>query len=227
MILFLFDLETTGIPDIEKKTHLKTNHFYSYQQIKHYDRARMIQIAFILYDTDTKKKLHTFCSYVKPQGFLIPCNPFHKITHSTASKYGLPPHQVFDVLHHVIKQADLLISHSIHFDKNILLSELYRYDRLDEIKTVLSKPTYCTAVDTAKFTRIPLYPEKTKFKYPTLQELYYYLTNQLVDIQYLHDAEFDTYILYQCVKILYDYDRSTFVKRYLAISKELQHKLKL
>lgn len=134
---------------------------------------------------------------IKPDGYKIENEKLHGISHDMANFVGIPFVDVVKLIKQDLMTGDLLVAHNLVFDKNILLSELYRYKLLDECKIIESLSTFCTSIQCTNITKIRRY--KHKYKQPKLTELYRFLFN--ADIINLHDALFDTRAM---VKIFFE-----------------------
>ena len=87
-----------------------------------------------------------------------------------------------------------MIAHNVLFDKNVLLSELYRYKLNKVINKILSMSVFCTSKGCANITRIKY--RANIFKHPKLCELYEFLFKK--EIVPAHDALVDTEVLAEC-----------------------------
>ena len=94
--------------------------------------------------------------------------------------YGLDIDDALRILEFDVKECKLLICHNVSFDKNVLLSELYRSNKFSSLLiNILRLPVYCT-----------MEKGKEKFalkKFPKLTELVKLVSPQSVWIQ-KHDA---------------------------------------
>lgn len=82
----------------------------------------------------------------------------------------------------------MLVAHNIIFDKNILLSELYRIKDRALIRHIQDIANFCTSRGCADITKIPF--NSKKYKQPKLVELYSFLFG--IDIRHgLHNALYD------------------------------------
>lgn len=59
--------------------------------------------------------------------------------------------QVVLVLKHLIEEADLVVSHNINFDRNMLSSELCRSNHTDIHKTLQAKRVFCTMEESRRY----------------------------------------------------------------------------
>jgi DNA polymerase III epsilon subunit-like protein len=229
-IAFL-DLETTGLP----KT-VSFNRYHPYEETKHYNNSRIVQIAVIVCEIDEKMlsefvenkenkicssdiltniratypfiKINTTHNYIiKPDGFVIKNANIHNITQSMACSIGLPFKDAIELIEPDLEECKILVAHNIIFDKNILLSELHRYG----IRSVINKIKYmkeiCTSKCSNNITKIPY--NSSQFKQPKLSELYYFLFNK--HAEGLHNALTDVSVTLLCFAEL-------FAKKYWSIN---------
>lgn len=219
MIRLLFlDLETSGIPQLDAY-----HKYYPYDNLSKYDNSRIVQIGLMIYEYDLTasgiasvkaqfgKKIAEHNYIIKPVGFSIKNDFVHKITEKIAQEKGIDLIQAFNNITNDINTCSVFIAHSVLFDKNILLSELYRagHPLLDKIK---SMKTLCTARSCADITRIR---HQGMFKIPKLSELYYFLFRK--HAINLHNAINDVKIMVDCFHELVR--RNLFTINSLGVSK--------
>jgi DNA polymerase III epsilon subunit-like protein len=192
MKIVLFDLETTGIP-------LRPDfiNYYSYNNTKFYDNARVIQIAMQIYENTKLQKEFNFM--IKPDNFSIKNSHIHGITDDIANSTGIDFIDAINKIFDDVKDANLLVSHNIAFDINVLFAEMYRYKLINEIKIMEKIKTFCTSLGGIEITKIPSAhnnPKRNKYKQPKLIELYKFLFKK--ECIQTHDALADTKILADC-----------------------------
>ncbi len=216
MRIAFVDLETIGLP-----RQPSFDEYYSYTDLKCYDNARIIQIAVLIYDIDnfveassdiktskkgnTKKsnkpdlaletkEVATHVYVIKPDGFVVRNTCFHKITQKIADETGVAFEIAIGNIWEDLKECDLFVSHNVLFDKNVLLSELHRYDMKEVLQKVESTNSFCTSKGCERITKLRF--NSTQYKQPKLSELYKFLFKKNVEI--LHNAYDDTRILVEC-----------------------------
>lgn len=187
--IFIFDLETSGLPQTKR-----FNVFYDYSQINQYDSARIVQIAGWLID-EKYNKLTKHNYIIKPVGFVINNAHIHKIDQECALKYGSDFRNVIKEMLPTLAAADVILSHNINFDKNVLFSELYRNQMYDVIEMLKQKKFICSMEHTKDILCLPL--NNTTYKYPKLSELYHWCFGRNPEI--LHSAIADVESLYEIV----------------------------
>jgi DNA polymerase-3 subunit alpha len=193
-VLFL-DLETNGLPQ-----QINYNSYYSYEQINKYRNSRIIQIAYILCDIDidckTNKNYEIISKkdfIIKPNGFIINNDDIHGIKHNYAAIYGLDFSKIVSLIKDDFINAELIVAHNILFDKNVLLSELFRLQSYELINHINKIKYFCTSKGCVNITKIKF---RNFYKQPKLAELYYYLFKKNIEGQ--HNAVYDTENLMRC-----------------------------
>jgi DNA polymerase III epsilon subunit-like protein len=195
-VLFL-DTETTGLP--KQPCY---DYYYDPNQIGHYDSSRVVQIAALVYEIESDAKtgevsaslLHEHDYLIKPDGFLIQNSHIHSITQSLATFAGITIKDAMDKIVPDLKDVHLMVAHNLGFDKNVLLSELYRNELPEYAQVVASMSEFCTSKGCTNLTKIPF--NSKKFKQPKLIELYKFLFGE--EVSGLHDALQDTRVMVKC-----------------------------
>lgn len=134
MIILVIDCETTGLP--------RRNNAYP-SQYWMFDTSRLLEFAYIMYDTTTNVKLSTYSNLICPDGFVVGATDIHGITTEMAST-GIDIEELFDHLESIIDNFECIVSHNIAFDIRIVLSEAYRYNRQVLHDKLLNKKFLCT-----------------------------------------------------------------------------------
>ena len=196
MRIAFIDLETTGLPK-----HPSFNVYYPYTQLKSYDSSRIVQMSLLIYDVVgevfTLVADHTYI--IKPDGFIINNAHIHRISNTIATLAGIPFVDVIANIKNDLLQCDTLIAHNILFDKNILLSELHRYNQQEVIYAINRMHHFCTSKGCTNITKIRY--NAREFKQPKLSELYKFVFKR--DLLNAHDASVDTKALAACFIELY------------------------
>jgi len=138
--LLVFDTETTGLPKL-----ISFNVYNDPQELKYYDSARMIEIAYIIYSKQGTEVLRKEF-LIKPDGFEINNSNIHGITFKHANEKGIDIRDVLEEIHQDLNNMSSvkLIAHNILFDINILVSECYRYNKLNLVNKLKQCKTTCT-----------------------------------------------------------------------------------
>lgn len=218
MKLLFLDLETTGLPRT-----INFNTYHSYKKTAHYNSSRIVQIALLVYEsidnstdnstdntsdsktsstipnafTDKFKLTAEHNFIIKPDGFTITNSNIHGITQQIAEFTGISFETAVKNIKQDLISGDLLVAHNILFDKNVLLSEMFRHNMLDECRAVENTLTFCTSKQTSHLTKIKF--NRSEYKQPKLSELYTWVFNETASG--LHDALQDTRVM---VKIFFE-----------------------
>lgn len=191
------DLETSGLPKM-----MGFNKYYAYTDLNAYGSSRVVQLAMAVYDDS--KLVETHNVLIKPIGYEIKNSEFHKITHEHALVYGINLIEMKEILNKLFTKNAVLIAHNVLFDKNVLLSELYRCN-MEEICTLLEQmAVYCTCSNSVNITKIPF--STYSYKLPKLSELYEFLFHEHSVNQ--HDAMGDVETL---VKIFFELQKRNLI----------------
>lgn len=185
---FVYDCETTGFP--------RCRHPASMFNTAMFDTSRIVSICWILLD-ENHEEVKRFVRTIQPKDFSIPDKSIeiHGITNDVAKRDGVPFETIFDELETDLMSCEMVISHNLQFDLNVLASELYRRPDLkykELADELLSKVRFCTM----KRGHFHL---KLK-KWPTLRDLYEKL--MMKEIHNHHDALFDTLNCADCYRKL-------------------------
>jgi DNA polymerase III epsilon subunit-like protein len=125
MVLILaFDTETIGLPP--RPSYYK-RFPHPVDEYMAYSTSRLIEIAYVLYDTETNQTVKVNSVLCKPVCFKIENSNIHGISHEFAEKHGESHKEVLKEFIKYVACADILVAHNIEFDKNIIISELTRY----------------------------------------------------------------------------------------------------
>ncbi len=164
----VIDLETTGLP-CQKPSPFRG--YYPYTQVSRYESSRIVSICWIVLDDDFKETVRTY-HVIKPDGFSIPIEStrIHGISHDEAVNIGVSIEQVIRELHQAAKNCRYFVAHNVHFDRNVLLSELHRYNANATLNKIKYLKTYCTMKNGRPYTALR--------KMPKLTELYKSIHNE-------------------------------------------------
>ena len=192
MKVLVFDTETTGLPEDNQAS------FYDSAKWPH-----IIQLSYIMYDTDTKEIIE-YCDRIVKLDDTVEISPesisVHKITRERSKSEGIPIYQALNEFVNSIQCADVIVGHNIMFDKRIITVELYRKGMKNCFyKNGGAIPEYCTMKRTTELCAIPKVNKKTGEtynKYPTLSELHNVLFNSIP--KGTHNAIADVMICLRC-----------------------------
>lgn len=193
MRLAFIDLETSGLP----KT-ISFDEYHDYRHLQHYENARIVQIALLVYDLDeralTLTHVNTHVYVIKPDQFEIRNSHIHRISNAMADFAGITMIDMAKQISNDLLSSDVLIAHNILFDRNVLLSELHRYKIDPLIYKINSMKYFCTSKGCSHITKIRY--NAHKYKQPKLSELYKFVFDE--ELQDAHDALVDTQALVKC-----------------------------
>lgn len=178
--MLIIDCETTGLP------------FYP-NYIENYDRCRLLEFAYILYDFNQRKELSRYSCLIKPDNFEVKATEIHGITTDMANT-GINIDELFDHLEKIINDFHIIMAHNISFDIKVLLSETHRYNRINLFNKILDKKLLCTSKIGARFSNKKKINGKNSGKI-TLDELQEFLQLEKINT---HRALTDTEACLSC-----------------------------
>jgi DNA polymerase III epsilon subunit-like protein len=216
--VFIFDTETTGLPDrVPGAKWGSLNEYWHYSMNEKYDHSRIVSIAWSFarnYNRNTLSS-ESIIEYIRyPEGFnTIPTTNIHGISFAQALNHGVPIADIFENcgLADTILECDYIICHNIMFDIHILQNELFRLgtDRAMECVMKLEKMKelgllICTGKLGKDICQLEFKSRSgrdtnriKKFKMPKLKELHVHLMGVEHDDQ--HSASGDVRALLNCL----------------------------
>jgi DNA polymerase-3 subunit epsilon len=213
MRVLVFDTETTGLPK-ERNASITSPELWPH----------ILQLSYILYDTDTKK-IMTCKDHLIKIGPKIEITPgsfaIHGITPSACKRKGILIESALNEFNVYLNQADIVIGHNISFDKRMIMVECIR-NKIRQQFTIngIRKFECCTMKCFTELCAIevenPATGEKY-FKFPKLSELHMKLFNVMP--KSLHDALADVLICLRCY--VYEKHQHDITKEGCALTKEL------
>jgi hypothetical protein len=167
-IILCFDTETTGKPPDGER------YFNESKGVKAEKWPRIIQLAFILYDTGKMKQLAFYDKLVKlKHGELVPpdSTTVHGITDKDLEEKGIPIRSAMKMFIKFFEKADFVVGHNVQFDINVVCAELTLLLRDPEttesekrsIREIIQKllwdksKRYCTLNNSRKLCNLPKY----------------------------------------------------------------------
>jgi len=179
-MFLVFDTETTGLP---KNWRAPASDVANW--------PRVVQLAWEAYDKEGQKT-GTEGYIVRPDGFQIPkdAEQIHGISTIKARRDGRALVDVLESFTRAVEGAQVIVSHNISFDENVVLAEFHRVDRPSRLHM---KARVCTKEAATDFCQIP---GQYGFKWPTLAELYFRLFKK--ELQEAHDASRDVSACARC-----------------------------
>lgn len=225
--VFIFDTETTGLPERVPGGKWGTaNEYWSYTMNAKYDRSRIVSIAWAFVQSFDKVVVgnETIQHYIRyPDGFNdIPTVNIHGISFETALQSGIPFNDIFENcgLYDKLIHTDYIVAHNVNFDVHILLNELHRLgtdNATNAIRHILNLLSLGRCICTGELSKdICKLEYKSKFKpisnansnlenkkiksykMPKLVELYKHFYG--CEFEDAHSAEGDVRALLKCLE---------------------------
>ena len=172
MSYLYIDLETSGLPKQRVPYEMP-----EYTDLNAYSTARVVSFALHIVDGSKEELpvLLTFSKLIKPEGFKIPPNMVHGITHEQATDEGLNFKHVFGKLMKVISGCNTFLAYNVDFDINVLKAEFLRremyhvLDVFNEFKEICVMKSAYEILKLDKFEKLSvlyakLCPELPEFK---------------------------------------------------------------
>lgn len=191
MIVTVFDTETTGLPAS-----------YTLEEANLNSWPHILQLAYIVYDTEAHKFLEFFDVVVKlPPSVHISKESIdiHGISHDTMMRNGveLGPQLTNFLLW--CDMSELIIGHNVEFDYKMVCAELMRLGWTEQLQTFkYYKKFFCTMKSTVNLCNIQSISKTGKqfTKFPSLTELHYYLFK--TGLKSMHNALNDVLVCFRC-----------------------------
>lgn len=224
--VFVFDLETTGLPERVVGGKWGTaSEYWPFNDNSKYDNSRIVSIAWSYIDKFNKytapdNQIHHYIRF--PEDFYsIPTSHIHGITYTQANIEGVPFYDIFLQygLYECLISTEYIIAHNINFDIHILLNELSRLNIPESIETIkhiqnimsnnhcicsgeigrnICKLTYKKKLSTTTKTSNIIKKYKTiNYKMPKLMEFYKHLHG--CEFDNAHNASGDVLALLKCL----------------------------
>ena len=114
----------------------------------------------------------------------------HGISHAQALEEGKPLTMVLELFKEYALKADIMIAHNYEFDYNVMTAAYIRSAQENPLK---GKECLCTMKSTVEIVGIP---QGRYWKWPTLQELHYFLFKE--NFEGAHNAHMDMKALIRC-----------------------------
>ena len=186
--IIVLDVETNGLKgQYDAKADAYNLHLF----------PRIVQFSWGLY-TETGEQVKVKDYIIKPNGWgLKGSEKNHGITYERAVAEGVDIEAVLAEYKHDIENCcSKLVCHNIDFDKEVVMSELYRANMKIEVP---SMKICCTMKETADYCK--LYPmRRGQYKWPKLEELYRKLFG--MEMENPHNSYYD---VINCAKCYFQY----------------------
>lgn len=196
-IIMCYDTESTGLPKRNLKAPPTIEDTIDYPYV--------VQLSYILYDTDTNSVLKVYDRVIKiPEHAEIhpEAEKLHNITKELTQSEGISMKDAITEFMRDFSSADTIVGHNIQFDNNIMMIEILR--NITESFEWFHEITKCTRFSCTMLRSINLCAIKTCYKnstktynkYPKLSELYQYLFQKTPTK--LHNSLNDVILCLQC-----------------------------
>tara|TARA_B110000208_G_C11771430_1_gene430422 strand:+ start:73 stop:645 length:573 start_codon:yes stop_codon:yes gene_type:complete len=135
--ILIFDTETTGLP--KRKSF---DQYHDPKKLKYYDSSRVIEIGYIIYN-ENGEKIKENCFLIKPNNFKIENTHIHGISQIDADLNGIEIKKGLEIFNNDLKNIKVLVAYNCLFDIHVLMSECYRNEYTELIKTLKTKKIEC------------------------------------------------------------------------------------
>ena len=201
MKVLVFDTETTGLP--KKSKDGKSPSIYETTMWPH-----IIQLSYILYDTEKHKMLINHDNVIKLNDNVEISEKsieMHGITRERSQREGMDIWNAVELFNICMAGADMVIAHNLSFDRQMILVECIRLGKHGPFKFKNPEQYFCTMKNTVELCRIEAVSKKDGskyFKYPTLSELHNFIFKEIP--QNTHNSLVDILICLRCFVFLVD-----------------------
>ena len=172
MIECFLDIETTGFPIYDNKK------MPNYKKTVNFETSKILEICIILYENRQIKS--NFHHYIKINEN-IENSHIHGITDEISQTKGVDIKDLYLDILKLLENSDYIIAHNIIFDLSIIFSEIYKLDNnlSENIENIIKNKIFvCTMLSTIDLCKIPFYPNSKNYKFPKLDELYFFLFSE-------------------------------------------------
>jgi DNA polymerase III epsilon subunit-like protein len=165
----------------------------------------IIQLAFILYDTENPAKSKIFNKYIDIPDSVKITKETEKIHHITREKISKLSNKkkgsIASVLNEFLRnveEADVIVGHNVDFDRTMIISEVLRINEHKNEKLLNIMFDDSRFECTQKITKPTIKSGKYKWKGPKLIESYKHFFGYSPKPEMLHDAIIDVII---CLRV--------------------------
>ena len=173
----------------------------------------IIQLSYILYDTNNSSSAKIFNKYIDIPDNIIITKETIKIHHITRETILLNKAKIDDALNEFMNdfsKADVVVGHNVQFDRTMIIAELIRIskerkeDNFKQIKQMMNNKKFaCTMKITTPILKQVLHvnnktEEQLVFKSPKLIEAYKYYFGYEPNKKFLHNALIDSIV---CLRV--------------------------
>lgn len=179
-VVLFFDTETTGLPRSWNAPVTDSANW-----------PRVVQLAWVLFEPDGQEARGQ-CDIIRPEGFTVPANMIHGISHQQALREGRALREALREFSLAADVATTIVAHNIDFDRAIMGAEFYRLALPDPLPR---RRQVCTMKTTTHLCAIPA-PNGRGYKWPKLEELHRVLFRE--SFEGAHDALADVRATARC-----------------------------
>lgn len=163
----------------------------------------LTQLSYIIIN-DKNEKISEHDHIVNPEGKYSVVTPKSTFNDDDAKKYGKKVGYILDEFHKELISAELLISHNIKFDVDIMIREYTKINNHDAIKLLENIKKYDTMIISKNLVNAK--NKNGHLKVPSLNELYQFICKKPMDDEKAHNAMYDVKCLLKCYKGLMKID---------------------
>ena len=180
----VLDVETTGLPKN-----------YNASPILFKLWPHIVQFSWIVCNDD-KTEEKSFI--IKPNDYVIPeeSTKIHNISNKDAIQNGVSLQTVLDIFIKDCNTVNYIVAHNATFDTNVILAACYK--KKYNVDFLKDKNKICTMKSSTPLCKLP---GKYGYKYPKLEELFFYLFNENPNTM-LHNSLEDAKLTLKCYKEL-------------------------
>ncbi|NID15013.1 3'-5' exonuclease [Luteibacter yeojuensis] len=180
MRVLVYDTETTGLPDWKQPS--ESEH-----------QPHIVELAALLFDTNTRELIAKQHTLIKPDGWIIPDDvaAIHGITTERAATEGIPEAEALAGFLDLHAMTDLRVAHNESFDARLMRICIKRFAAGDtqEARDLIADafkaaPAYCTCNSAKPIMKLPATEAMRRngkghwFKPPNLQEAHQHFLGQ-------------------------------------------------
>jgi DNA polymerase-3 subunit epsilon len=179
----VFDVETTGLPKDYKASPI------SFELWPH-----IVQFSWLLVTKNTKENTKEKSYIIKPDNYIISeeSSNIHNITTTYAIQNGYLLKDVLQIFKKDCDSVDFVVAHNATFDISVVSAAYHRIK--ENVNFLKNKKVICTMKSSTNICKLP---GKYGYKYPKLEELYFFLFKEKPNV-ILHNALEDSKITLKC-----------------------------
>jgi DNA polymerase-3 subunit epsilon len=175
----VFDVETTGLP---KDYKASPTLFELWPHI--------VQFSWLVVNKNITERSYI----IKPDNYIIPeeSSNIHNITTTYAIQNGHSLKDVLQIFKNDCNSVDFIVAHNATFDISVILAACYRLK--ENVIFLKNKKVICTMKSSTNICKLS---GKYGYKYPKLEELYFFLFKEKPNVV-LHNSLEDSKVTLKC-----------------------------